>query len=210
MYAGRSPHEARALVDSDKTDAGSRARVRIEPGTGIPYHELGNRTGAAQRERSSIHAGVAHDVTERLLRDSKQRQARVAGKVEWSVRQVELDLHVRRALHLLGELCKRDGDAGLLYCCRMKAVRQFSQGVGEILDFVPDSIEMVQPHRIEPVPGGAKLVELVLHDDEALNRVVVHFARDAGALLLVRFEEALGVAPVDGDEPALRDDHRDA
>ncbi len=210
MYAGRSANESGAFVDSNEADAGAGTTSFIEPDARVSYHELRARIGAPQPERRLFYTGVPGDVAERLLGYSEQCEAHARRKLERHVGQVELDLHVRRALHLLGELCKRDGDAGLLYCCRMKAVRQVSQGVGEILDFVPDSIEMVQPYDIEPVPGGAKLVELVLHDDEALNRVVVHFPRDAGALLLVRFEQALCVRAVDGYEPALGDHHGDA
>lgn len=150
---------------------------------------------------------MPQDVSQRLLRDAKQGQTRVPGESRGRVGEAQLDRKAGHALHLFGELGERDGDACLLDRRRMQPVRELSQRVGQILDLVPDAVQMPQPGRVEPVARAAKLIQLVLHHDETLNRVVMNFPRDAGALFLVRLEKALGVAAVHGDQPALGDDH---
>jgi len=69
---------------------------------------------------------------------------------------------------------------------------------------------MMLARRVESVRGRAELIQLMPHDHEALNGVVVDLARDSGTLFLVRFEQPARVGPVHGDEPALRDHHCDA
>jgi hypothetical protein len=151
---------------------------------------------------------VAQHISQRFLRDPIQREARVAGEDERRVGQVDLHLETGRALHLFGQLGERNGDAGLLDGRGMQPVRQLAQRVGEVLHLVPDSVEVPHPRGIQAMSRGAELVQLVLHDDEPLDGVVVHLARHAGALLFVRLEETLRVAPMDGDQPPLRDHHR--
>jgi hypothetical protein len=208
MDPGGSAGQARPFIDSHETDACARSGGRIEPGAGIPDDQLRVVSDAAEHERRGSDAGVAEHVSQRFLRDPVQCETRVTRDGQRRVRQVHLDLEPGRALHLFGELREGDGDAGLLDGRRMQPVRQLAQRVGEILHLVPDPVEVAHARGIEAMSRGTELVQLVLHDDEPLDGVVVHLARHAGALLFVRLEKTLRVAPMDGDQPALRDHHR--
>lgn len=111
------------------------------------------------------------------------------------------------AVDVAGELVEGRHQPRLLEQRRMESVSQVAERVGEIADLLSDTPQGYPAISLRPT-GCAGAVQLVPHQGEPLEGVVVDLARHPGPFLLLGSQEPPGKTPVQLLDPTMVEDER--
>lgn len=154
-------------------------------------------------------ARVLRNVAECFLRDAVENERSVSFQYRFADRgQACGGVEAGHALGVLGELCEGREEASLVDDGGVEAVSDPAEHGAQVFEFLADGVGLGLG-----VCGRVvveELADVVGEQGDALEGVVVDFAGHVGAFFFVGGDEFFGVLAVEGEEPALVDDERDA
>ena len=152
-------------------------------------------------------------VAQRFLRDAEEDEGTLAvdDSIRGERRKTGVNVESAYPFAVFGKLGKRRDEATLLDDRGVQPMSDPAQHDAEVFELAAQGAgTRLFPVGNSAILGSRPLRHIVLKERDALERVVMHFASDVGALLLVGRQELLGILAMEGEEAPLVDEDRGA